>query len=192
MEPKPLRPATCDLRPMRVVAGAYKGRRLQAPKGTETRPTSDRVREALFSILGDVSGARVLDLYAGSGALGIEALSRGAGEVVFVETGRRAADAIRANLRAVGDPDAMIWVGDALAYLRRADPEAPFDLVFADPPYSSATQVGEGLSELLPPVLTDNSLTVTESDKRAPLPLTLPLVDERVYGDTRIAIHRGR
>ena len=177
---------------MRVVAGDFKGRRLQAPKGSDTRPTSDRVREALFSILGDVTGARVLDLYAGSGALGIEALSRGAGEVVFVESGRRAADAIRTNLRAVGDPDAMIWVGDALAYLRRADPEAPFDLVFADPPYSSATQVGEGLSELLPPLLTDTSLTVTESDKRAPLPLTLPLVDERVYGDTRIAIHRGR
>src|SRR4051812_18161400 len=206
---------------MRVIAGAYKGRRLQAPKGSETRPTSDRVREALFSILGDVEGLRVLDLYAGSGALGIEALSRGAGQTVFVESGRRAADAIRANLRAVGDPDAMIWVGDALAYLRRADPEAPFDLVFADPPYSSATQAGDGLSELLPPgppsplvpapppyssatqagdglsellprLLTETSLTVTESDKRSPLPLTLPLVDERVYGDTRVAIHRGR
>jgi 16S rRNA (guanine966-N2)-methyltransferase len=177
---------------MRVIAGRFGGRRLRAPPGRATRPTSDRVREALFSILGDVSGARVLDLYAGSGALGIEALSRGAGEVVFVESARRAADAIRANLRAVGDPDAIIWVGDALAYLRRADPEAPFDLVFADPPYSSATQVGEGLSELLPPLLTETSLTVTESDKRAPLPLTLPLADERVYGDTRIGIHRGR
>ena len=176
---------------MRVIAGAYKGRRLQAPRGSETRPTSDRVREALFSILGDVSGLRVLDLYAGSGALGIEALSRGAAEAVFVESDRRAADAIRSNLRAVGDPDAIVWVGDALAYLKRAPTETPFDLVFADPPYSSATQVGEGLSELLPPLLTQGSLTVTESDKRAPLPLTLPLADERVYGDTRIAIHRG-
>jgi 16S rRNA (guanine966-N2)-methyltransferase len=177
---------------MRVIAGAYKGRRLRSPKGGETRPTSDRVREALFSILGDVGGLRVLDLYAGSGALGIEALSRGAAEVVFVESERRAADTIRANLRAVGDPDAIIWVGDALEYLRRADAGAPFDLVLADPPYSSATQVGDGLSELLPPLLTETSLTVTESDKRSPLPLTLPLVDERVYGDTRIAIHRGR
>jgi 16S rRNA (guanine966-N2)-methyltransferase len=177
---------------MRVVAGAYKGRRLHSPTGSDTRPTADRVREALFSILGDIGGARVLDLYAGSGALGIEALSRGASEVIFVESGRRAADAIRANLRAVGEPDAIIWVGDALAYLRRADAEAPFDLVFADPPYSSATQVGERLSELLPPLLTQSSLIVTESDKRSPLPLALPLVDERVYGDTRIAIHRGR
>jgi 16S rRNA (guanine966-N2)-methyltransferase len=176
---------------MRVVAGAYKGRRLHAPKGHETRPTSDRVREALFSILGDIEGDRVLDLYAGSGALGIEALSRGASEAVFVDNRRGAADAIRGNLRAVGEPDAIIWVGDAAAYLRRADPEAPFDLVFADPPYSSATQVGGTLSELLPPLLTDTSLTVTESDKRAPLPLTLPLVDERIYGDTRIAIHRA-
>src|SRR4051812_15670056 len=148
---------------MRVIAGAYKGRRLQAPKGSETRPTSDRVREALFSILGDVEGLRVLDLYAGSGALGIEALSRGAGQTVFVESGRRAADAIRANLRAVGDPDAMIWVGDALAYLRRADAEAPFDLVFADPPYSSATRVGGELSELLPALSQKAPLTVTES-----------------------------
>jgi 16S rRNA (guanine966-N2)-methyltransferase len=176
---------------MRVVAGEFRGRRLQAPRGRETRPTSDRVREALFSILGDITGARVLDLYAGSGALGIEALSRGASEAVFVDSSRRSAETIRSNLEAVGHPDAIIWVGDALDYLRRADPEAPFGLVFADPPYSSATQVGDGLSELLPPLLTETSLTVTESDKRAPLPLTLPLVDERIYGDTRIAIHRA-
>ena len=176
---------------MRVVAGAYKGRRLKSPRGRETRPTSDRVREALFSILGDVEGKRVLDLYAGTGALGIEALSRGAREAVFVESDRRAADCIRANLRAVGDPDAIIWVGDAPAYLKRADVQAPFDLVFADPPYSCATQVGERLSELLPPLLTQTSLIVTESDKRMPLELTLPLMDERTYGDTRIAIHRG-
>jgi 16S rRNA (guanine966-N2)-methyltransferase len=174
---------------VRIIAGAYKGRRLQSPKGMETRPTSDRVREALFSILGDIDGARVLDLYAGSGALGIEALSRGATHADFVESSSRAADVIRANLRAVGDPPARVHTADALAWLRRAT--GPYDLVFADPPYSSATQVGEGLSELLPPLLTETSLTVTESDKRAPLPLTLALVDERIYGDTRIAIHRA-
>jgi 16S rRNA (guanine966-N2)-methyltransferase len=176
---------------MRVIAGAYKGRRLQAPAGSETRPTSDRVREALFSILGDVSGDRVLDLYAGSGALGIEALSRGAAGAVFVERDRRAADAIRANLRTVGHSSAKIHAGDALAWLARAHAEGPFDLVFADPPYSSATQAGDRLSELLPPLLTQTSLIVTESDKRAPLELMLPLVDVRTYGDTRIAIHRG-
>jgi 16S rRNA (guanine966-N2)-methyltransferase len=177
---------------VRIVAGRWRGRTIEPPADPRVRPTADRVREAWMSIvMPELPGARVLDLFAGSGALGIEALSRGASEAVFVESDHRAADAIRANLRAVGDPDAIIWVGDALAYLRRAATDAPFDLVFADPPYSSATQVGDGLSQLLPPLLTQSSLTVTESDKRAPLPLTLPLADERVYGDTRIAIHRG-
>ena len=87
---------------MRVVAGEFKGRRLHAPRGAATRPTADRVREALFSMLGDVSGARVLDLYAGSGALGIEALSRGAESALFVERDRRALAALRRNLDAVG------------------------------------------------------------------------------------------
>ncbi len=87
---------------MRVVAGAFKGRRLQAPRGGRTRPTADRVREALFSMLGDVSGAAVLDLYAGSGALGIEALSRGAGSATFVERDQQAVAALRRNLAAVG------------------------------------------------------------------------------------------
>src|SRR4051794_8025060 len=174
---------------MRVIAGAYRGRRLKVPPGRSTRPTADRVREALFSILGDVAGLRVLDLYAGSGALGIEALSRGAAEVVFVESSRRAADVIRSNLRTVGDPPATIRTANALVAL--AGDEGPYDLVFADPPYSSAPRLGERLSELLPGVLHESSLTVTESDKRAPLELSLPLVDERVYGDTRIAIHRG-
>jgi 16S rRNA (guanine966-N2)-methyltransferase len=148
------------------------------------------VREALFSILGDIAGARVLDLFAGSGALGIEALSRGAVEATFVDSSRRAGEAMRANLHALGDPPATVRVEDALAHLARA--EATYDLVFADPPYSSVTRLGGRLSALLPGVLHETSLTVTESDKRAPLALDLPLVDERTYGDTRIAIHRGR
>ncbi len=177
---------------MRVIAGAYKGRTLKVPPGRDTRPTSDRVREALFSILGDVSGMRVLDLFAGSGALGIEALSRGAAEAVFVDSSRRAAEAIAANLRAVGDPPSKIRAESALAFLGRAPRGETYDLVFADPPYSSATRLGEQLSALLPGIVHESSLTVTESDKRTPLRLDLPLVDERTYGDTRIAIHRGR
>jgi 16S rRNA (guanine966-N2)-methyltransferase len=175
---------------MRIVAGVYGGRRLQAPPGRSTRPTADRVREALFSILGPaVEGARVLDLFAGSGALGIEALSRGAGEVVFVESDARAAETVRANLAAMG-AEATVHRRDAFAWLGSAD--GAFDIVFADPPYSSAGRTAGRLDELLPPRLTDSSLTVTESDKRDPLTLHLPLIDERTYGDTRIAIHRGR
>jgi 16S rRNA (guanine966-N2)-methyltransferase len=175
---------------MRVVAGAFGGRRLQAPGGRSTRPTSDRVREALFSILGEaVQEARVLDLFAGSGALGIEALSRGAGEAVFVDSDARAVAAVRANLATVG-AEAAVHRRDAFAWL--ASVEGTFDLVFADPPYSSAGRTAGRLAELLPPRLTDSSLTVTESDKRDPLELPLPLVDERTYGDTRIAIHRGK
>jgi 16S rRNA (guanine966-N2)-methyltransferase len=177
---------------VRVIAGAYRGRTLRAPAGRATRPTSDRVREAVFSILGDVDGLRVLDLFAGSGALGIESLSRGAANVVFVEASWRTAGVIRANLQAVGDPHAEIRVEDALRHLSVASGRVTYDLVFADPPYSSATHLGESLSQLLPGVLHEGSLTVTESDKRAPLALDLPLVDERTYGDTRIAIHRGR
>jgi 16S rRNA (guanine966-N2)-methyltransferase len=175
---------------VRVIAGEYGGRPLKAPPGRDTRPTSDRVREALFSILGDVEGMRVLDLFAGSGALGIEALSRGAAEATFVDKSRRAADVIRANLDALG-AEGEVHPRDVLAWLAHAQPHRGYDLVFVDPPYSSATRLGDRLSELLPGVLTETALTVTESDKRTPLQLSLPLVDERVYGDTRIAIHRG-
>lgn len=171
---------------MRVVAGAYKGRRLQAPKGKRTRPTADRVREALFSLLGDVSGACVLDLYAGSGALGLEALSRGAAAVTFVDSDPRAVAAIRRNLEAIG-VEAELRRQDALRFLSTAGRR--FDLVFVDPPYDSASRLAATLSQQLPPVLTEDARIVTESDKRKPLELTLPITVERTYGDTRIAIH---
>jgi 16S rRNA (guanine966-N2)-methyltransferase len=174
---------------VRVIAGAHKGRRLHTPAGASTRPTADRVREALFSILGPLDGERVLDLFAGSGALGIEALSRGAAEAVFVDSDRRAVAAIRRNLDAIG-LEALVQRRDALAYLREAS-ERPYDLVFLDPPYSSASELAGPLSERLPAVVTKDALIVSESDKRNPLELTLPLIDERVYGATRIAIHRA-
>jgi 16S rRNA (guanine966-N2)-methyltransferase len=173
---------------VRVVAGAFKGRRLQAPKGRRTRPTADRVREALFSMLGDVSGARVLDLYAGSGALGIEALSRGAARVTFVDRDPRAVAAIRRNLYAVGTEQEVRRL-DALRYLAGAE-DASFDLVFVDPPYDSAGRLRDSLSERLPRILTEHARIVTESHKRTPLQLDLPLVRERAYGDTRISVHR--
>jgi 16S rRNA (guanine966-N2)-methyltransferase len=171
---------------MRVVAGEFKGRRLRMPRGAPTRPTADRVREALFSMLGDIEGARVLDLYAGSGALGIEALSRGAAAAVFVERDARAAATIQANLDAVG-AEAEVSRVDALDFLKR--PMSPFDLVFCDPPYDSGPRIAEPLAERLPALLSDDARIVTESDKRNPLELPFPLIRERTYGDTRIAIH---
>ena len=172
---------------MRVVAGQFKGRGLNAPKGRSTRPTSDKVREALFSVLVSVDGARVLDLFAGSGALGIEALSRGAASATFVDDDQRAVEAVRGNLAAIG-VEAEVQQRDALAFLRSA--ARPYDLVFIDPPYSSAPRLGEQLTQLLPAVLATDAAIVTESDKRAPLELELPLEFERDYGDTRIKIHR--
>ena len=178
---------------MRIVAGRLGGRRIEAPAGHRTRPTADRVREALFSILGPVDGARVLDLYAGSGALGIEALSRGAAEAVFVDRDRRAVAAIRANLATL-EIEAPVLCADAADYLagRRAPgAPGPFDLVFADPPYSSAAALTGPLSALLPAVLSEDARIVTESDNRAPLELDFPVVTVRRYGDTRIAVHRA-
>jgi 16S rRNA (guanine966-N2)-methyltransferase len=171
---------------LRVVAGELRGRRLRAPRGTRTRPTADRVREALFSMLGDVSDARVLDLYAGSGALGIEALSRGAGSAVFVERDPRAAAVLEHNLGSLGLEQRVVRE-DALRFLARG--EGTFDLVFCDPPYDSASRLAGPLAERLPAITPGGALIVTESDKRTPLELPFPLLRERSYGDTRIAIH---
>jgi 16S rRNA (guanine966-N2)-methyltransferase len=171
---------------MRIVAGEFKGRRLRMPRGAPTRPTADRVREALFSMLGDVTGARVLDLYAGSGALGIEALSRGAESAVFVDRDARAAAAIQANLDAIG-AEGEVSRQDALAFVRRDG--RSYDLVFCDPPYDSGPRIAGQLAERLPALLSTDARIVTESDKRNPLELPFPLLRERIYGDTRIAIH---
>ena len=157
-----------------------------APRGVRTRPTADRVREALFSMLGDVSGARVLDLYAGSGALGIEALSRGAESAVFVERDVRAVAAIGRNLESLGLEQSVVRQ-DAARFLDRA--QGTFDLVFCDPPYDSASRLAGSLAERLPAITSEGARIVTESDKRKPLELPFPLLTERAYGDTRIAIH---
>jgi 16S rRNA (guanine(966)-N(2))-methyltransferase RsmD len=178
---------------VRIVAGRWGGRRLTTPKGEATRPTADRVREALFSILGDsVQGARVLDLFAGSGALGLEALSRGAAAATFVDRSAAAVRAVRANLEALGG-EAEVRHEDALRFLR-ASPGKPrhYDLVLLDPPYGLAERLGRELSEALPAVLAPAALVVSESDRRAPLSLDLRLEDERRYGDTLIRIHDSR
>ncbi len=173
---------------MRVVAGSHKGHRLRAPAGRGIRPTADRVREAIFSILGAVDGLRVLDLFAGSGALGIEAASRGATRVTFVDNDPRAVAAIRRNVGELG-LRAEILRRDALAYLAAAP--ARFDLIFLDPPYSSALRLARPLAERLGAAMSEDARIVTESDRRQPLELPLPLLRERTYGDTRIAVHGG-
>lgn len=135
-------------------------------------------------MLGDIDGLRVLDLFAGTGALGIEALSRGAADATFVDQDPGPAER---NLQAIG-LQVRVHKRDALRWLAQAG--GRYDLVFVDPPYSSAPALGGQLTERLPAVLSQNARIVTESDKRAPLDLGFPLEFERDYGDTRIRIHR--
>lgn len=142
---------------MRVIAGQYGGRRLIAPSGTGTRPTSDRVKEALFSIIGPLGGERVLDLFAGSGALGIEAISRGAATATCVDDDRGAADAIGANVTVLGIADRVRVVrrGWRGALAQAAEAGDAYDLVFADPPYELlpviADELGDAISRVVAP-----------------------------------------
>lgn len=177
---------------MRVVGGRLGGRRLIAPRGETTRPTPERVREALFSILGSVQGARVLDLFAGSGALAIEALSRGAVAATVVDSSRQAIAAIRRNLEAL-ELSAEVRSQPALMFLEQASRAgAQYDLVFLDPPYGRAVSFGRSLPSGLEPVLAPEARVVAESDRREPLDLApLTLIDSRRYGDTLIRIYRG-
>jgi 16S rRNA (guanine966-N2)-methyltransferase len=150
------------------------------------------VREALFSMLGPLDGARVLDLFAGSGALGIEALSRGAASALLVERDPRAVAVIRANLASLelAEPEAVVHAGPARTALRNASGRGDtYDLVFLDPPYRSAPELGRELSAALEPLLSGGGRVVSESDRRAPLHLAFPLTHERRYGDTLIRIH---
>jgi 16S rRNA (guanine966-N2)-methyltransferase len=195
---------------MRVIAGELGGRRLKAPAGRVTRPTSDRVREAVFGMLGDVGGRRVLDLFAGTGALGIEALSRGAQSAVFIERDAGVVKVLKGNLAAlgIGSETAEVRRADALEALRSAKMgQETYDLVFIDPPYgrarpapsASGPPIGERwgpeLSAILPALLSPGARVVVESDRRAPLELELPRTGtgeperSRRYGDTSITIH---
>ena len=166
---------------MRVVAGSAKGRRLVAPKGTATRPTSDRVREAIFAMLGsriDLEGAAVADLFAGSGAMGIEALSRGAASATFVDSSADAVRAIKANLTATGF-DGEVVRSDVLRYTHGHG--GRFDVVFADPPYA-----WDAWDELLENL--DTTLVVAESDR--PMEVSEPSRVLKVarYGDTVVTL----
>lgn len=175
----------------RIIAGTLGGRRLHTPRGALTRPTSDRTREALFSALdarGVVGGARVLDLFAGSGALGIEALSRGAAAAVLVDRDRGAVSAMKRSLTDLGLRSARVVSRDAAAFL--AGPPEPFDLVFLDPPYDlDEEQLGRLLGRLTEGWLADDALVVVERSARSPEPMWpqgLELSRTRTYGETAI------
>lgn len=177
---------------MRVIAGRLGGRRLSAPRGRTTRPTSDRVREALFSMLGPIDGTSVLDLFAGTGALGIEALSRGAAKALFVERDAATVAVLKGNLARLElvEPLVRVRVGDALSALRSARRAGEtYDLVFIDPPYSQLRDSERELSALLPIVLAPGARVVVESDRRAPSELPLGVTKYKRYGDTTITIH---
>ena len=177
---------------MRIIAGEWRGRPLLAPPGMATRPTSDRVRETLFSMLasriGSFEGLRIADLFAGSGALGFEALSRGAAQAAFVETHQKAAAAIRTNAEKLGAKDRVQVLASSALALPRSD---PFDLIFADPPYAS----GSG-SAVVEAVIAANWLTpggwlcveTARNDTVEPGDLTLDA--DRVVGRARLSLLR--
>jgi 16S rRNA (guanine966-N2)-methyltransferase len=179
---------------MRIVAGELGGRRLVAPRGWRVRPTSDRVREAIFSALGDIDGARVLDLYCGTGALAIEAISRGAAQATLVDRDVRAA---LGNVRNLGLQDrADLIRADALTWLQGSRTEdsglrTPYDLIFIDPPYKLADRLGPELDPHLPSHLAAGGRVIVESSARRPLSLSLPLLRERRYGGTQVTFHGG-
>jgi 16S rRNA (guanine966-N2)-methyltransferase len=175
---------------VRIVGGSLGGRVLRAPRGAATRPTSEKVREAVFAIIGSVEGDRVLDLFAGSGALGIEALSRGAAHATFVDAGRPAVAAIRDNLRELGlEARATVIPGDAVAAARH--PGGPWRLVFVDPPYRSDLAVRAVLA-LPRERLSGDAVIVIEHDRRGAPPDALGSLlrtDQRRYGDTLISFY---
>jgi 16S rRNA (guanine966-N2)-methyltransferase len=172
---------------IRVTGGELRGRRHYVPK-SGIRPTTGRVREAAFSILGDVSGTTVLDLFCGSGALGIEAISRGASQATLVDTNPRAA---RANIEALDLTHRARTVrADASRFLKRAERES-FDLVLCDPPYRLADRLANELDPLIRAVLAEGGRVLVETSPASPLPLSLPLLTERGYGDTLIRVHSG-
>lgn len=169
---------------VRVVAGTLRGRTLATPAGLTTRPTAGRAREAMFSILGDVTGASVLDLYAGSGALGIEALSRGAARAVFVESERKAAACLRSNLERL----ALLERARVLSIRAEAAPRSleseRFDLVFCDPPWSGLERAVSALAAVVVRLTSTARVVLEHPAQQVPVVRGLQAVDARRWGDT--------
>lgn len=180
---------------MRVVAGALGGRRLVAPRGDSTRPTGERVREALFSVLFDVTGAVVLDLFAGTGALGIEALSRGAARAVHVESKRPALAALGENLGTLGLRDRAVVVARPVARARdELVARGPYDLVLCDPPWAEVEHAVAELAALVAAgaLAPECRVVLEHSAAHAPPEIDgLARVDARTYGDTALAFYEA-
>jgi 16S rRNA (guanine966-N2)-methyltransferase len=177
---------------VRIIGGLLGGRRIRAPRGDETRPTADRVRQALFDVLGgDVAGARVLDLYAGTGALALEALSRGAASAVLVDRAAASVRCIEENVAALGVGDrARVLRADVPAALARLSDR--FDLVFLDPPWADAAEVAGRVLPALPPLLSSGARVIVEHDRRLALPDQfgdLACADRRRWGDTAVSFY---
>ncbi len=182
---------------MRIIGGSAGGRRIRAPSGQATRPTSDRVKEALFNILGPpAEDAAVLDLYAGSGALGLEALSRGATRAVFVDGAQASAKTIVSNARDLGFENRVrVLRADVRATLSRlARTESAFEWIFIDPPYAEdeAVKTIAALGDACAALVAEDAVVIVEYDRRRPPPeRTGNLVrrDQRRYGDTEVAFY---
>ena len=172
---------------MRIIAGSRKGARIYAPKGLTTRPTGDRVREAAFNLIGPVDDAAVLDLFAGSGAMGLEALSRGAASVTFVESDRDACRAISRNLEKLGLTGARVVQDDVLRHLPRES--RTYDLIVIDPPYEMVESLQMPLSTHLPRLLAADGIVVFETGaRRQPEFAAFNLRASRRYGSVRLTL----
>jgi 16S rRNA (guanine966-N2)-methyltransferase len=181
---------------MRVIAGTHRGRRLRGPQGSLVRPTSDRVREALFSILGNrLPNSRVLDLYAGTGAIGIEAISRGAAHVTCVESGIETLQLLRQNMKDCGVAHQMtVYARTVKQFLNRPEQwEGPYDIVFADPPYAIVQELESLLTQTVTECLfAADSWLVVEHSQKTTLPLSLgatAYVRRYHYGDTALSLY---
>jgi 16S rRNA (guanine966-N2)-methyltransferase len=174
---------------VRIIAGSRKGHRIAAPKGADTRPTADRVREAAFMLIGPVDDMAVLDLFAGSGAMGMEALSRGASRAVFVESDRAASHVIERNLEKLRLTGAALVRMDATTALAaEAAAGRRYDLVLVDPPYHMFSSVQAGLARYLPAVLEPGALVVVETAAAEEPELLLPKRTSRRYGSARLTV----
>ncbi len=181
---------------MRVIAGTYRSRLLQAPRGLDTRPTSDRLRETLFNVIAArVPGSCFADLYAGSGAVGIEAISRAAAHVTFAEIATPALAAIRANLRTLGIASGYRVESGGVAPLLRSSPQRPFDVVFLDPPYDDHDAYGQALASLGRPagaLLNPGAVIIAEHRRKQPLEERYGLLERTrtlVQGDAALSFY---